>query len=540
MIMLTDTTEKRALENKVESERDIFRMVVKVVANHDDFMVCTKDYDIYFSEAAKNATDSDNPLVDKIYDIFRYVHTLKGSFSQLGMSNTASGLHELEAEISELSKKSSHTLTDLLQLIKGFDYKHGMEKDIALLQEMLGEDFISSFAGIGRGLVIDRVKLLHIEKKMLSILSPIECRILMPEIQKLRYKPFKDLLKSYPEYMNSLAERLGKQIQTMEISGGETQVDTEKYSDFAKSLTHIFRNALDHGIEASEDRVAAGKDELGSIICIVSEDAESIQLRISDDGYGIDIDRVKQKAVDEGLVDKEQMESLSNDEILNIIFAEGFLTKDVVNELSGRGIGLSAVLKEVDKLNGRISVSTKEGEGTEFCIVLPEYKTSDLVQLTIEDIMTPLLSTVVRFIGEQLGEVEKAQVSMSMERMDRAELKKYTAFSEVKGILEGRFVLSFDENLAKSFAAAFSLEVLTEGNEKEYIEDSISECLNIILGNSIKKFHDLEQFVIYTSPVTISSEGTAIRYPESDVWTGTIVFQAGQMTLSFASLRGLF
>jgi CheY-specific phosphatase CheX len=127
-----------------------------------------------------------------------------------------------------------------------------------------------------------------------------------------------------------------------------------------------------------------------------------------------------------------------------------------------------------------------------------------------------------------------------MERMDRAELKKYTAFSEVKGILEGRFVLSFDENLAKSFAAAFSLEVLTEGNEKEYIEDSISECLNIILGNSIKKFHDLEQFVIYTSPVTISSEGTAIRYPESDVWTGTIVFQAGQMTLSFASLRGLF
>jgi two-component system, chemotaxis family, sensor kinase CheA len=216
------------------------------------------------------------------------------------------------------------------------------------------------------------------------------------------------------------------------------------------------------------------------------------------------------------------------------------LTKDVVNELSGRGIGLSAVLKEVDKLNGRISVSTKEGEGTEFCIVLPEYKTSDLVQLTIEDIMTPLLSTVVRFIGEQLGEVEKAQVSMSMERMDRAELKKYTAFSEVKGILEGRFVLSFDENLAKSFAAAFSLEVLTEGNEKEYIENSISECLNIILGNSIKKFHDLEQFVIYTSPVTISSEGTAIRYPESDVWTGTIVFQAGQMTLSFASPRGSF
>lgn len=540
MIMLTDITEKRALESKVESERDIFRMVVKVVANHDDFMVCTRDYESYFSEAEKNISGSDKPLDVKIYDLFRYVHTLKGSFGQLGMSNTVSGLHEFEAEISELSKKSRHTLTDLIQLIEGFDYKHGMEKDISLIQQMLGEDFINSFAGIGRGLVIDKVKLLDIEKKMLSILSPIECRILMPEIQKLRYKPFKDLLKSYPDYLNSLADRLGKQIQTIEIIGGETLVDTEKYSEFAKSLTHIFRNALDHGIEAPEDRMAAGKDELGTITCIVAEDAESIQLRISDDGYGIDIDRVKKKAVDEGLVSNEQMESLTNDEILKIIFAEGFSTKDVVNELSGRGIGLSAVLKEVEKLNGKISVSTKAGVGTEFCIILPACKTSDVVQLTIEDIMTPLLSTVVRFIGEQLGEVEKAQVSMSVERMDRAELKKYTAFSEVKGILEGRFVLSFDENLARSFAAAFSLEALSAGDEREYIEDSISECLNIILGNSIKKFHDLEQFVIYTSPVTISSEGTAIRYPESDVWIGSIEFKAGHMTLSFISPRGSY
>ncbi len=540
MIMLTDTTEKRALENKVESERDIFRMVVKVVANHEDFVTCTRDYNEYFSEAAKNAIDSNDSLGDKIYDVFRYVHTLKGSFSQLGMENTANGLHELEAEISELSKKSSHTLAELSQLLEEFDYENGMEKDISLLQEMLGEDFMNTLTGIGRGLVIDRVKLIDIEKKMLSTLSPMECRILMPEIQKLRYRPFRDLLKSYTDYVNNLAERLGKQILPMEIMGGETQVDTEKYSDFAKSLTHIFRNALDHGIEASEERIAVGKDEFGSITCIAAEDAENIQLRISDDGYGINIDRVKNKAVEEGIVSREQMESLSEKEVLNIIFAEGFSTKEVVNELSGRGIGLSAVLKEVEKLNGKISVDTKAGEGTEFYITLPAYKAADLLQVTIEDIMTPLLNTVVRFIGEQLGETEKAQVSLSMEKMDRTELKRYTAFSEVKGILEGRFVLSFDEDLAKSFAAGFSQDVLSEVDEKEYIEDSISECLNIILGNSIKKFQGLDELVIYTSPVTISSEGTAIRYPESDVWTGTIVFKAGKMTLSFASPRGSF
>ena len=187
------------------------------------------------------------------------------------MTNTASGLHELETGISELSKKKSRTLTELSKLIEGFDYENGMEKDIRLLQQMLGEDFISSFAGIGRGLVIDKEKLLDIEKKMLSTLSPIECRILMPEIQKLRYRPFRDLLKSYTDYVNSLAERLGKQIQTLEITGGEMQVDTEKYSDFAKSLTHIFRNALDHGIEAPEERMAAGKDEFGNITCVVAE-----------------------------------------------------------------------------------------------------------------------------------------------------------------------------------------------------------------------------------------------------------------------------
>ncbi|MHB1393605.1 MAG: ATP-binding protein [Clostridia bacterium] len=178
--------------------------------------------------------------------------------------------------------------------------------------------------------------------------------------------------------------------------------------------------------------------------------------------YGINIDAVKQKAVEEGIVSREQMESLSDNEVLNIIFAEGFSTKEVVNELSGRGIGLSAVLKEIEKLGGKISVSTKAREGTEFCITLPAYKTADLMQVTIEDIMAPLLNTAVRFIGEQLGEAEEAQVSMRKERIDRAELKKYTAFSNVKGILEGRFVLSFDESLAESFAAGFSLDVLPD------------------------------------------------------------------------------
>lgn len=540
MVILTDVTEKRVLENKVESERDTFRMVVKIIANNEDFMDCTRDYENYFNDGVKSVIESDGRLVDKVYEIFRHVHTLKGSFSQLGMANTASKLHELEAGLTELSRDlKGHSPAELQELLNTFDYRYGMDKDISLLQEMLGEGFIDRFADMGRGIVIDRMKLLDIEKKMLSILSPIECKLLMPEIQKLRYKPFKELLKSYPDYMSSLAERLGKQIQDIEISGGEFEVDTERYADFAKSLTHVFRNAVDHGIESMEERAAAGKDELGKICCMVSMDEESIQLRISDDGYGINVEKVKRKAIEKGIISEKDMESISDAEVLNIIFTEGFSTKEEVNELSGRGIGLPAVLKEVLKLNGKISVSSTAGKGAEFCITLPASKTADLLQVTIKDIMTPLLNTVVDFIGKQLGEKEKVRVKMSMQRMDRAVLSKYTAFSDVKGILMGRFVLSFDEGLAESFAARFSLDALPEGKEAEYIEDSISECLNIILGNSIKRFQGLDELVIFTSPVTINSEGTAIKYPESDVWTGSIEFQSGGMTISFVSPRGL-
>jgi len=298
MLMLTDITEKRMLESKVESERDIFKMVVKVAANSEDFMSCTRDYEEYFSEGARQVVESDRKLRDKVYEIFRHVHTLKGSFGQLGMANTESKLHELEGGLSELSRNiKKYSITDLQELIGSFDCRTGMDTDIGLLQEMLGEEFISRFAGMERSLVVDRVKLLDIEKKMLSILSPVECRLLMPEIQKLRYRPFRDLLRSYPDQVASLSERLEKQIYPVEIIGGEFEVDTERYSDLAKSLTHIFRNAADHGIEVPEERASAGKDDYGSISCCISEEEESIRLTITDDGHGINVERVKKKAL---------------------------------------------------------------------------------------------------------------------------------------------------------------------------------------------------------------------------------------------------
>jgi two-component system chemotaxis sensor kinase CheA len=202
-------------------------------------------------------------------------------------------------------------------------------------------------------------------------------------------------------------------------------------------------------------------------------------------------------------------------------------------------MGLPSVLKEVERLNGRISVSSKAGGGTEFTIILPICKTPELVKVTIDDIMTPLMNTIIGLVESQLCEAGSSSIGMNAEKTDRMVLKKYTAFTDIKGALEGRLALSFDGDLARRFASGFSVDGLPEGDDTGAIEDSISECLNIILGNSIKMFPGLEELVLYNSPVTISSEGTIIKYPESDVWTCSIKFDFGSMSLNFAVPRGM-
>ena len=178
-------------------------------------------------------------------------------------------------------------------------------------------------------------------------------------------------MQAYPEYAVKLGARYGKEVDKIQIIGGQKLVNPKIYHDFTQTLVHVFRNTVAHGIETIEERLEAGKEEKGKIQCEIIENQEGFIVRIADDGRGIDIDKIKKLAVTKNIIDQETAMKLSDEEARKLILADGFSSAAYADEIAGRGVGLYAVQKEVEKLGGRVEIESHVGMGTEFSFILP-------------------------------------------------------------------------------------------------------------------------------------------------------------------------
>ncbi len=174
----------------------------------------------------------------------------------------------------------------------------------------------------------------------------------------------------FPRLVRDLSKRLDKQIQ-IEIIGKDTELDKSVVEEINDPLVHLVRNAVDHGIEMPEDRKNAGKSETGIVTLRAYHKGNSIVIEVEDDGKGINCDFIKKKALEKGIISEEEASVFSEREILNLVFAAGFSTADVVSDISGRGVGMDVVKRNIEKLNGTVTIDTKLGSGTVFSIQLP-------------------------------------------------------------------------------------------------------------------------------------------------------------------------
>ncbi|URA09518.1 chemotaxis protein CheA [Thermospira aquatica] len=193
---------------------------------------------------------------------------------------------------------------------------------------------------------------------------------LQENVTGLRMVPIQQVFSRFPRLVRDQAQKLGKQI-TLEIEGVETEIDKGMVDDLFDPLIHILRNSIDHGIEKPEERAAKGKSPQGKILLRAYHEGENVYIEVSDDGLGIDIDRVKQKAIEKGLISSATAENLSAKEALALIFLPGFSTAQEVTELSGRGVGMDVVKKKIEQLGGSVSLSTARDKGTKIQIKLP-------------------------------------------------------------------------------------------------------------------------------------------------------------------------
>ncbi|EKR72962.1 CheW-like protein [Leptospira noguchii str. 2006001870] len=184
----------------------------------------------------------------------------------------------------------------------------------------------------------------------------------------LRMIPISDLFEKYKRVVRDLSKELNKQVE-LEIIGGETELDRSVIEKISDPIVHILRNALDHGIETSEERIKKGKPATGQLKIQASHGTGSILIEINDDGKGLDCDKILEKAISKGLITRDQ--NLSESEIYSLIFQPGFSTAEEVTNLSGRGVGMDVVLRNIESLRGSVQIQTLKDQGSSFQIRLP-------------------------------------------------------------------------------------------------------------------------------------------------------------------------
>ncbi|GAM09257.1 chemotaxis protein CheA [Geobacter sp. OR-1] len=193
---------------------------------------------------------------------------------------------------------------------------------------------------------------------------------LQMQVLKMRMIPVEKVFKKFPRIVRNLARDLGKEVD-LQLMGEETELDRSVVDEIGDPLIHLIRNAMDHGLETPEERLASGKPRCGNLLLAAAHEGNQIIISIKDDGKGLDPEKIGRKALEKGLITEEQLAGMMTREILDLIFLPGFSTKEKASDLSGRGVGMDVVRTNIKKLNGIIDIKSELGKGSEFILKLP-------------------------------------------------------------------------------------------------------------------------------------------------------------------------
>ena len=246
-------------------------------------------------------------------------------------------------------------------------------------------------------------------------------------VMKIRMVPISQIFSRFPRVVRDLSRELNKKINLV-IEGEETELDKSVIEDLLDPIMHCVRNSLDHGIEHPSDRLEAGKPEEGTVTLKASNEGNMIVIEVIDDGAGIDVSKVRNKAIERGIIHPNKI--ISDHDAFQLIFEPGFSTADKITSVSGRGVGLDVVKTQIEKLNGTVIVTSERGIGTKFCIRLPltlAIIQGLLVRVATEVYSIPIASVIesVRVKKEEISTIDNYEVLnvrnevISVIRLDR-------------------------------------------------------------------------------------------------------------------------
>ena len=353
MVVLTDITEEKALAAQVAREQTRLEMIVSAVTYGNDFFDAVAEFNAFAQAGAEDWVDRDKSL------LYRTIHTFKGTFNQLGFHHLPAALHEAESALQRLGPKASGAEAGAVVFDR--DWAALVDADLSTVTETLGEDFMAR-----RGVVTVPPELAkRFELFARGMLDESEVPKVLEEIATIRAVSLRHSLAEFNKLILQVSARLDKVVAPLVVEGDDVRIDPEVFGPFLRSLGHVFRNAVDHGIEDPDSRIAAGKSEVGAIRCGISRKEGEVKIEIADDGGGIDVEALRQRALELTGTD------VRNWNLVDLVFGEGISSRSETTELSGRGVGMPAVRASVEELGGSVWVDSKPGRGTSFVFQIP-------------------------------------------------------------------------------------------------------------------------------------------------------------------------
>ncbi len=368
--------EKKELENEKKDKERIYHL--KAVLDEADFqsvrafMVLKKVEEIgkiFKSVPAKDEIEDSEDSIAEL-DIYALSWLPADEFKEeLAEVSGAEVVNFSEIESLEMEEEDEAKNDKSLHAehkVNSFQSSSTVRVDISkldTLMNMVGELLINK----------TRLQSLDIQKSKFNEIIPQLDRVTMELhhiVMQIRMVPVGVMFSRFPRMIRDLSNKMNKEIDFV-MEGQETELDRSIIDELSDPLTHLLRNAIDHGIEKPEERKTKGKDEEGRIELRAYQKGSEIIIEVKDDGAGIDADVIGRKAVEKGIVSEEELEQLERRDILDFVFHPGFSTASEVTDVSGRGVGMDIVRNVVKKLDGQISIESELGSGSTFTISLP-------------------------------------------------------------------------------------------------------------------------------------------------------------------------
>ena len=295
---------------------------------------------------------------------------------------------------------------------------------------------------------------------------------LQDSIMQVRMMPVSFVFQRFPRLVRDTSNKLGKKVNLI-MEGEETEADKNIIEALCDPLIHIIRNSLDHGIETPDIRLAAGKSAAGTVIIRATQESDHVVIEVRDDGKGIDPEIIKRKAFDKGLMGEEQLERLTDQEAINLVFLPGFSTVDAVSDLSGRGVGMDVVRTAIEKVNGTVQLSSDKGKGTRISMALP-------LSMAITNVM--IVESNRQIFGVPMDVVrETVRIPRSAIKM----IKKNMAV-----VLRGRIVP------LKALNPLLGLDAPPKTNDEDEFAVLVVGIGNEVVGILVDEFHETVDIIL--------------------------------------------